>query len=163
MEEKSIIISSDQRLQLTDQRIIFEKDFGRSEILLKDYIGSKIVYENIGHYDRKAIFWAACCLLCLSPFLLALAGLESAETFVRNLDIIVILLFLGACVSFFILIFAVIYFCFGRRAYLRIEGRFNDIIVQLHPWRHQARKFIRRIKEQTTRLEELRKNAPESN
>ena len=157
MEETDLIISSDNALRLTTQRIIYQKDSAYNEILLKDYVASSIVYENIGNYNKKLLWSSSILIVLVAPLALAIGGLEFFKDLFRLIDIPLFLLYcLLAFFTLVVVISSLVHFVLGRRAYLKIEGRVSTIIVSLYPWKNNARHLMARMESESKRLTPLK-------
>lgn len=122
--EKVIISSNDESITLTNQRIIQREKNVYKEITLDDFISYEIVRKKHPYYKILVVFFT--CLILITYYVLMYVDKPPLQEVEMNNILNGFIYFFGLLLSIALLILL-----FSSDKYLRINGKFNSILISL--------------------------------
>lgn len=155
IEEKVLMVSSDNSVKLTTHRIIYESGKGRKQIMLEDFKSYELKSSFIGAYGILFSIFIGLTVLIAANKIINFISYRGTFIFYNNIfeffwddKGFLILLVLLIVVYFFYLI--------SRRYYIKINGKDNSIEFRVTSLRNPSiSKMLEKMLEQSDKLKNV--------
>ena len=152
-QEENLLYSDDGSLMLTTQRVVYNNDSGKSQIMLEDYQGHEFKTAHIGNYTTLTIIFIA--ITAFITILRISNYFESKRLYdnlsVRFSEYIWSSWTIGPTLFFLGLSF--LFYLGSRRYLIKLNGKYNSIEFRVrNPYAKSVRRFLERLELESVRV-----------